>query len=464
MARKRPAKQSTRARARQRGAIALAVALLLGVVINLKVFVWDRDTSIEKVREMALAGGAPSPAAAPAPVVEAGDPADDPGAWTEGEVARGDTLGRILRQRGVPTADADAILRALEPHADLRLIRPGQGYRIHTREDGKVDVFELVLAAERKVAVARTADGFAAAAETKRTDVRLEEVGGTITSSLYGAVRRAGEDTRLVAVLVDLFAYDLDFYNDQHEGDSFRLLVDKEYLDGKLLRYQRVRAAEYRGKAGTFRAYYFRSPDGKVDGYFRDKGEGVEKTFLKTPLKFARISSRFDRKRMHPILHRRTAHLGVDYAAPVGTPVWAAGPGRIVTRGPQGPAGNLVAIDHGNGYTTVYMHLSRFQNGQKVGQRVKQKTVIGYVGTTGRSTGPHLHFSIKKNGAFIDPMTVKMTPGPGIPRAYRAAFDAEVAGLTARLAAVSVQARAPDAPEDDGSDEADEPALPEAPE
>jgi len=453
MTRRRPTKQR-RAAVRTRGAILIGAGLVVGALINLKVFVWDHDTSLEKMHEMALAG--PAAAAEPTPATTAAAPAPsraDPGTWAEGVVARGDTLGRILRERGVATADADSILRALEPHADLRMIRPGQKFRLHSRR-GVVDAFELELAADKKVRVERGADGFSAEAHAADTEVRIEEVGGTITSSLYGAVKRAGEDTRLVAILVDMFAYDLDFYVDQHEGDTFRLLVEKEYMDGKLLRYLRVRAAEYSGKAGTFRAFWFGSGDGKVEGYFREHGEGVEKTFLKTPLKFARISSRFDRKRMHPILHRVRAHLGVDYAAPVGTPVWAAAPGRIVARGTQGGAGNVVAIDHGNGYTTVYMHLSKFRSGQAIGQRVKQKTVIGYVGTTGLSTGPHLHFSIKKNGAFIDPSTVKMTPGPGVPAAYRGEFQAEVAQDLTRLSRVSVAPRDPAAADDDGSDTA----------
>src|SRR5688572_507239 len=163
---------------------------------------------------------------------------------------------------------------------------------------------------------------------------------------------------------------------------------------------------------------------------------------------------------MHPVLHRETAHLGVDYAAPAGTPVWAAGSGRIVSRGASGAAGNLVEIDHGNGYSTLYMHLSKFRTGQKRGQQVKQKTVIGYVGSTGRTTGAHLHFSIKKHGVFIDPMSVKMTPGPGVPKGYRLAFDAEVGRLTARLARVSVKPLAPE-PADDAAEEDGEGALPD---
>jgi murein DD-endopeptidase MepM/ murein hydrolase activator NlpD len=439
MPRKRPAKQAPRSRNRARGALVLGAALITGVYVNLRVFVWDEDTSIEKMRELALTG----PAAAPAGdgdgdgdgLPEADEPADDLGSWTAGEVERGDTLGRILRHRGVPTADADAILRALEPHADLRLIRPGQRYRLHARDDGAYDGFELELSASRKVRVSRGASGFTAQAQSARTEVRLEEVGGTITSSLYGAVHAAGEDPRLLAVLVDLFAYDLDFYNDQHQGDTFRLLVEKEYLDGKLLRYLRVRAAEYRGKAGTFRALWYQSHDGRVQGYFRDNGDGVEKTFLETPLKFP-PSKRY-------------------------TPVWAVAPGRIVARGPQGAAGNQVAIEHGNGYTTLYTQLAQFRAGQKIGQRVRPKTVIGYIVAGGRSSSMRQHFAMRKNGAAIDPLTVKKTPGPGVPKGYRLAFDAEVSRLTARLARISVQPRAPEPADADAAPEEDEAALPD---
>jgi murein DD-endopeptidase MepM/ murein hydrolase activator NlpD len=175
-----------------------------------------------------------------------------------------------------------------------------------------------------------------------------------------------------------------------------------------------------------------------ADGrYVDEKGRGVQRTLLKTPLKYARISSGFNPARMHPVLHRVKSHKGVDYAAPEGTPVWAAADGKIVYRDKQKGAGNLVILSHAGGLTTLYMHLSRFAKGQKVGQTVRAKTVIGYVGMTGLATGPHLHFGVKKNGKYVDPQSVESARGPGVPTSKRNAFQRERDARLAELEALS---------------------------
>jgi len=263
----------------------------------------------------------------------------------------------------------------------------------------------------------------------------VKSIGGRIDSSLYAAIKDAGESAALVDFFVDVFAYDLDFYNDTHDGDTFRVVVEKETKDTELVGYKRILAAEYQGKAGTFRTFFYNG------AYYAEDGTSSEKTLLKTPLKFMRISSGFDRKRMHPVLHTTTAHLGIDYAAPTGTPVWAAAGGTISHRGPAGGAGNLVMIRHDGGIETAYMHLSKFADGQKVGQRIAAKTVIGYVGTTGLSTGPHLHFGVKQNGAYIDPSKLVPVKGKGVPPKDLEAFKAEVARLQGQLTTVSIAAR-----------------------
>src|SRR5690606_26302944 len=194
--------------------------------------------------------------------------------------------------------------------------------------------FEFNASRVQTVRAFRDAAG-AMTSEKAEARTRLEEVeiGGQVQSSLYMAFKGAGEDTALVAFFVDVFAYDLNFYVDQHVGDSFRMVVEKEFIGDEFLRYRRVVAAEYAGRAGTFRAFWWQPPGEKEGRYFNEKGESVERTFLKTPLKFARISSRYNPRRMHPVLHVRRGHFGVDYAAPTGTPIWAAAPGRIKFRG-----------------------------------------------------------------------------------------------------------------------------------
>jgi murein DD-endopeptidase MepM/ murein hydrolase activator NlpD len=247
-----------------------------------------------------------------------------------------------------------------------------------------------------------------------------------------------------------VFAYDLDFYNDTHDGDTFRVIVEAEVHDTgttkELVKYRRVLAAEYAGKAGTFRTFLWTPPSAggaakpSAGRYFDADGESSEKTFLKTPLKFTRVSSGFDRKRMHPVLHTLRAHLGIDYAAPTGTPVWAAAPGTILERGPAGGAGNLVIVRHDGGIDTAYMHLSKFADGQKIGDHVAAKTVIGYVGATGLATGPHLHFGVRKDGTYIDPSQLAPLRGKGVPSEQLDGFKVEADKLQAMLATIAIPA------------------------
>jgi murein DD-endopeptidase MepM/ murein hydrolase activator NlpD len=434
------------------------VILVLGalVVVNLYVFVWDKKTSVGAIKQQADAASPKAPAAAlpsqplvmPPPgsiastakLPAAGAPVGPPGT-IDGKVGKSDTLGRLLKKSGLSASEADEVIRALSGVLDFKTIRAGQTFHIERGPDGRVKLFELVVSKIHRVRAERQPSGeLVGKGDTSQTRTEIKAIGGSIDSSLYAAIKASGETAALVDFFVDVFAYDLDFYNDTHDGDTFRVVVEKEYKDQEFLRYKRILAAEYRGKAGTFRTFAFKS------GYYDDAGASSEKALLKTPLKFSRISSGFDRKRMHPVLHTTRAHLGVDYAAPTGTPVWAAAAGTIVHRAPAGGAGNLVMIRHDGGIETAYMHLSKFADGQKVGQRVAAKTVIGYVGTTGLSTGPHLHFGVKQNGNYIDPARLTPIRGKGVTGSDLAAFKAEVARLDALLGGISIDAAPPQAP------------------
>jgi murein DD-endopeptidase MepM/ murein hydrolase activator NlpD len=357
-----------------------------------------------------------------------------PPGTVDGKVTKGDTLGRLLKRSGLSGPEADEVIRALAGKLDFKSIRAGQSFRIERGADGRVRSFELVLSKVQTVRAARSATGeLSGQADTSATRVDTRALGGRIDSSLWAALTAAGETAALVDFFVDVFAYDLDFYNDTHAGDTFRVVVEKEHIEGpasEFVRYRRILAAEYKGKAGTFRTFFY---DG---AYYNSDGESSEKTLLKTPLKFHRISSGFDRARMHPVLHTTAAHLGVDYAAPTGTPVWAAATGTIAFRAAAGGAGNLVVLRHDGGLETLYMHLSKFAAGQRVGQRVAAKTVIGYVGTTGLSTGPHLHFGVKQGGVYVDPTKLAPVRGKGLPPRALPAFREEVTRLQARMDAI----------------------------
>jgi murein DD-endopeptidase MepM/ murein hydrolase activator NlpD len=307
--------------------------------------------------------------------------------------------------------------------------------------------------------VERKGEAWHAAKETAPIDTRVVAVGGVIDSSLYEAVKRTGESTALVGFFVDMFAWDINFYLDTQSGDRFKIEVEKLFLDGKFYKYGRVLAAEYAGRVGTFRAFWFEPPAGGDlgdgaghGGYYNDRGESIVKSLLKTPLKYVRISSSFDRHRFHPILHTERAHLGVDYAAPTGTPVWATAGGRVTFRGPRGGAGNCVMVAHPGGMESIYMHLSKFAKGLDVGESVRQKQVIGYVGMTGLATGPHLHFSVKMGGHFVDPLRLKPAREAPLPPKYREAFRVAVAPRIESLAKFDVRAsraepRSPTQPE-----------------
>ena len=452
------------------------VALAALVLVNLYVFVWNKNTSVKAIKAKAesatpalnlppgaiapannggnrlvvpgapglVGSGAPLPAAtAPALITNGSGTAANPTvtvpprAVVEEKVQKGDSLGRVLRRGGLAPVEADEVIRALAGVMDFKAIRPGQTYRIERGSDGKVRYFELILSKVQKVTACRDAQGVLVGKDDQtQTRIEVKAIGGRIDSSLYAAIRDAGEDPALVAFFVDVFAYDIDFYNDTHEGDEFRVVVEKEYKDQEFLRFKRILAAQYNGRAGTFSVYHHNS-SGKGDHYYTDKAESVEKSFLKTPLKFARMSSGFNRKRLHPVLHRVKAHLGVDYAAPTGTPVWSAAAGTVVHRAKSGGAGNLVTIRHDNGLETLYMHLSKFAN-IKVGDHIPAKTVIGYVGATGLASGPHLHFGVKKHGEFVDPAKLEPTRGAPVPASTRGQFLADVQKFGKLLSSVSI--------------------------
>ena len=431
------------------GRLALVLAVLVGV--NLYVFLWRGGTSIPDVMEKAaVAGqtelGARGLAGLRESLTEAdeGDDAlEEPGITViDGEIPQGGSIDVVLREAGLTPSRAHEVIGALTPHVDFRAIRAGQRYRLELEPDGEFRSFEFEISrVERVVAEAAEPGGeITADMLVTETEVRIEEVGGTIENSLYLSIRRAGEDTSLVSFFVDVFAYDLNFYVDTHPGDTFRMIIEKEYLDGEFYRYGDALAAEYSGLRGTFRAFRWKEPGSDEYAYYDEEGRPLERSLLRTPLKYTRISSRFNPNRMHPVLHRRRGHYGTDYAAPTGTPIWAAGSGRITRRGwGGGGAGNMVVIEHDDGLVTRYMHLSRFASGQRVGQRVSQKTVIGYVGATGMATGPHLHFEVIQNGRHLNPEEMKLERADPLSDELMPRFVEDTGDLVPRLAQVPVR-------------------------
>ena len=369
------------------------------------------------------------------------DASAEPQTGVEKKFAANDTLGAVLTREGFGAAGPH-VIAALAKLVDPRSIRGGQKYIVRTGDDGAPEAFEYQPTPALRYLV-ESDDGdegtprkWTARKLEATVEIKTVEAGGTVESSLYESVQKTGESTALVSQLVELFAWDVNFYIDTHPGDHWKVLIEKQYLGGQFYKYGRVLAAEYGGKVGTFRAFFWAGKDAPRDRpgkYYDEKGQALSKSMLKTPLRFVRISSKFDRKRFHPILHVERAHLGIDYAAPIGTPVWASASGRVVEAGPKHGSGNTIVIAHTNGLATRYYHLSKFARGLHVGQQVKQKDVIGYVGTTGLSTGPHLHFSVTKNGAFVDPSKLAVNRDPPVaePRAFFDTVRPRIAALKA---------------------------------
>jgi murein DD-endopeptidase MepM/ murein hydrolase activator NlpD len=255
---------------------------------------------------------------------------------------------------------------------------------------------------------------------------------GTIRSSLWMAMQNAGLKPDMIIRFADLFSWDVDFFTETQAGDSFKLILEQLYCDGRAVSRPQLQAGEYKGKCGQYYGFFYEDPSGRKDYYLRN-GECVRKGFLRSPLQFSRISSYFSTGRYHPILRIVRPHQGIDYSARSGTPVSAIGDGVVAHAGWTGGYGNLVEISHGNGYRSRYGHLSRFGKGVRSGVRVGQGQTIGYVGTTGMSTGPHLHFEVRVNGVARNPLKIIPPRALSLPRQYLPAFQQRADSLKTLL-------------------------------
>lgn len=352
----------------------------------------------------------------------------------EGIVRPGETMVEIFQRNGLPLQDLFRIREAAASLHRLRHLIPGRPYRIEIDTDNSVRSLVYQIDGDRLLAIRREEPGFTAAREAIPYERREGRIGGVVETTLIGALGEEGASGPLALQLSDIFSWDIDFTTDLRKGDSFRVVVEELWLDGRLARYGDILAAEFVNNGMSYRAYRFEV--GGRAGYFDDDGRSLRKAFLKAPLSYRRISSRFTKSRIHPILRIRRPHLGVDYVAPRGTPVSALGDGTILYAGRKGANGNLVIIRHPMGYTTYYGHLSRFARRIRRGAKVSQGDVIGYVGSTGRSTGPHLDFRIRKGDRFLNPLSIAIPRGKEIPKTLLASFEDRKIAMAQELAAI----------------------------
>ena len=352
---------------------------------------------------------------------------------------RGDNAISALVRLGFKLNTSHAIIHAANAAYKLKNIRAGQIMKRMDSDKG-IDIYYNINDAERlHIQQQHHQTSWHAGVEKRQVYARQHIASGTIHGSLFGAAEQAGIDHRTAMNLVKIFAWDIDFSRDLHRGDSFRLVYEERFDDQGRMLESSILAAEFVVGGKQFQAVRYQQTNGDIN-YFTPSGNSMRKVYLKAPVKFSRISSRFTLRRKHPVLGYTRAHRGVDYASPRGTPVHAIGDGSVRFAGWKGGFGRFILIRHNNhNHSTAYAHLSRYARGIKRGVHVKQGQIIGYVGMSGLATGPHLHFEFRVNNRAVNPLTVKYPPARPIARAERNRFKQQTAPQLSRLNQLQAQ-------------------------
>jgi murein DD-endopeptidase MepM/ murein hydrolase activator NlpD len=388
------------------------------------------------------------------------------GAWhisrETDRIRGGESLFAALARHQISNQESFQLAEALRKELNLRTIQPGDVFVLERQ------VEPAALAGPNALAVISSlyafelvrSDGFGVPARYRAVRGKAEVVtrnesafsvtrihtpvtkvtraiSGKVSSSLYEGILYAGGDPALVNRFSDVFAWQLDFYREVQKGDGFKMIVETRFADGRFIGYGRVLAAEYNNAGRQYRGFYFESDDGKFTGIFDEQGNSLEKSFLRSPMELARITSRYG-QRFHPILRQQKRHNGVDYGAPTGTPFWSIADGVVLEARYSLTAGKMIRIRHRNGFMTEYFHASRIAPGVKVGAAIRQRQVIGYVGTTGRSTGPHLHFGMTLNKNYVDPSKQNFPAGRPVPSKLVKAYMSKVKPLVEKLEKIVV--------------------------
>ncbi len=356
--------------------------------------------------------------------------------WLEMTVASGDTLSGLFDRYGLAAVDWMALSKTDGIGEALTRIRPGDRLRIDRDDAGRVTRLEYPLDTITTISVERGADGFIADTVTADVEERIAYASGEIQNSLFMTANAAGLSDRLTMELANVFGWDIDFVLDIRRGDRFSVVYQQRYLDGEKIDDGNILAAEFINQGRVIRAVRFETPEGDAD-YYTPEGDSMRKAFIRTPVDFARISSGFSLGRKHPILNTIRAHRGVDYAAPRGTPIKATGDGKVIFAGTKGGYGRTVIVQHGRQYNTLYAHMNSFRRGVRSGTRVRQGQVIGYVGSSGLATGPHLHYEFRLDGVHRNPITVPLPRAHPVPASLKAEFTDAVTPLVAQLNVLS---------------------------
>jgi murein DD-endopeptidase MepM/ murein hydrolase activator NlpD len=407
-----PRKSFTLSRRRRpkRHLLTLTVVVLLLAVAGALLFSSGSSQNLEASTAPAEISAPPVALSAPQPVRHE----------IANRVQPGETITALLGDYFSPQEIHELNKRSREVFPFTKICA-GQPYRICTT-DGDFESFIYEIDDQEQLVIRRDEEETLMERVPIIYDVERELVQGVIKTSLFDAVMDIGEDSKLAIALADIFAWDIDFILDLRVGDTFQAMVEKRFRDGEPAGYGRVLAAEFVNRKKVYRAFRFEDKDGRAS-YYDEAGRNVRKAFLKAPLSFTRISSGYTMKRFHPVTKTWKAHPAIDYAAPPGTPIMTVGDGSIKRIGYTRGNGNFIEVRHSNGYSTLYLHMKGFARGMKRGKKVTQGQVIGYVGSTGLATGPHLCFRMRKNGSPVNPYRVKVPAAKAVSKERMADFE-----------------------------------------
>ncbi|MBI3773722.1 MAG: peptidoglycan DD-metalloendopeptidase family protein [Gammaproteobacteria bacterium] len=366
-------------------------------------------------------------------LTKSNDEGTDASIWQTVTVQKGDNLSSLFSRYGLSSQELHKVTLAPLAKNNLRNLLPGETLELRI-DQKQQSLTELKYAFDmgRTLHLQREDDSYNAQIIEPEIEHRTRQATGTIDGSLFASAQDAGLSDRTTMELASIFGWDVDFALDMREGDTFTVLYEEIYVNGEKYRDGHILAAEFVNQGQSYQAIRYTDPDGHTD-YYTPDAHSKRKAFIRTPVEFSRVSSGFNMKRLHPILNTIRAHKGVDYAAPIGTPIKVAGNGKVTFRGVKGGYGNVVIVQHGNTYSTLYGHMSAFGRGIKTGSSVNQGQIIGYVGKSGLASGPHLHYEFRVNGIHRNPLTIALPNADPLPAKYRQAFNEHANQMLARI-------------------------------
>lgn len=355
----------------------------------------------------------------------------DKRSWKEYTIKSGDNLAKIFNQLKYSPTTLHNIIQLGDKTKALKNIKPGQTLRFAQNSKGECTALEYDIDRIKTLKIHHENAEFTASIAEKPVVITHQTTSADINNSLFYDAKQAGLSDKTIMELANIFGWDIDFAQGLRQGDSFTLLYESKFIDGKRIENGHILAAEFINRGDAFKAVLFTEDNGNAE-YFSPSGKSMRKTFLRNPIHFARVSSHFNLRRKHPVLNRIRAHKGVDYAASSGTPIKSTGDGKIIFRGVKGGYGRVVIVQHGQKYSSLYAHMSKYGRYKK-GARIKQGQVVGYVGKSGLATGPHLHYELRVNGVHRNPLTAKFPAAKPINKNLLAKFKQQTSPLLAQL-------------------------------